>query len=53
VVLDDGAVAERGTHAELLALDGLYSHLIASQLGAGRVHSSDAAGGTLRIGLKG
>jgi ATP-binding cassette, subfamily B, bacterial len=38
VVLDDGAVAERGTHAELLALDGLYSHLIASQLGAGRAH---------------
>jgi len=53
VVLDDGAVAERGTHAELLALDGLYSHLIASQLGAGRVHSSEAAGGTLQIGLKG
>jgi len=53
VVLDDGAVAERGTHAELLALDGLYSHLIASQLGAGRVHSSEAAGGTLRIGLTG
>jgi ABC-type multidrug transport system fused ATPase/permease subunit len=35
VVLDDGAVVERGTHAELLALDGLYSHLIASQIGAG------------------
>jgi ABC-type multidrug transport system fused ATPase/permease subunit len=32
VVLDDGTVVERGTHAELLALDGLYSHLIASQL---------------------
>jgi ATP-binding cassette, subfamily B, bacterial len=32
VVLDNGSVAERGTHAELLALDGLYSHLIASQL---------------------
>jgi ATP-binding cassette subfamily B protein len=53
VVLDDGAVAERGTHAELLALDSLYSHLIASQLGAGRVHSNEAAGGTLRIGLTG
>src|SRR5256885_12139153 len=35
VVLDAGAVVERGTHAELVALDGLYSHLIASQLGAG------------------
>jgi ATP-binding cassette subfamily C protein CydCD len=34
VVLDDGAIAEQGTHAELLALDGLYSHLIASQLRA-------------------
>jgi ATP-binding cassette subfamily C protein CydCD len=35
VVLDDGRIVESGTHAELLALDGLYSHLIASQLGAG------------------
>jgi len=34
VVLDDGAVVEQGTHAELLALDGLYSHLIATQLRA-------------------
>jgi ATP-binding cassette subfamily C protein CydCD len=32
VVLDDGAVVEQGRHAELVALDGLYSHLIASQL---------------------
>ena len=32
MVLDGGAVMERGTHAELVALDALYSHLIASQL---------------------
>jgi ABC-type multidrug transport system fused ATPase/permease subunit len=34
VVLDAGAVAERGTHAQLLALDGLYTHLIGAQLQA-------------------
>jgi ATP-binding cassette subfamily C protein CydCD len=32
VALESGRVAEQGTHAELVALDGLYSHLIASQL---------------------
>src|SRR5579883_224882 len=32
VVLDGGHAVEQGTHAELLARDGLYSHLIASQL---------------------
>ncbi|MDQ6670636.1 MAG: thiol reductant ABC exporter subunit CydC [Chloroflexota bacterium] len=36
VALDNGTVVERGTHAELVALDGLYSHLIASQM---RAHS--------------
>ncbi|MBI2760264.1 MAG: ABC transporter ATP-binding protein [Chloroflexi bacterium] len=35
IVLDDGRVAEQGTHYDLLAKDGLYSHLIASQLMAG------------------
>jgi ATP-binding cassette subfamily C protein CydCD len=32
LVLDDGAIVEQGSHAQLLALDGLYSHLIATQL---------------------
>lgn len=31
VVLDDGAVVEQGRHGDLLALDGLYSHLIGMQ----------------------
>jgi ABC-type transport system involved in cytochrome bd biosynthesis fused ATPase/permease subunit len=32
VVLDEGRVREQGAHQELLALDGLYSHLVSSQL---------------------
>jgi hypothetical protein len=35
VVLDAGRVIEQGKHGELLALDGLYSHLLANQLVAG------------------
>jgi ATP-binding cassette, subfamily C, bacterial CydCD len=34
VVLDEGQLVESGTHADLLAQDGLYSHLIGSQLAA-------------------
>jgi ATP-binding cassette subfamily B protein len=33
VVIDDGQVAERGTHEELLAEDGLYAHLWGVQAG--------------------
>ena len=31
VVMDDGGIAETGTHAELLALNGLYSALARAQ----------------------
>jgi len=34
IVLDDGRLVESGTHGELLARDGLYSHLIATQVRA-------------------
>jgi ATP-binding cassette subfamily B protein len=38
-VLDKGTVAERGTHEELIAQDGIYAHLWRVQTGEG-----DAAG---------
>ena len=31
IVLDHGKVVERGTHAELLALDGIYARLYQTQ----------------------
>jgi ATP-binding cassette, subfamily C, bacterial CydD len=43
VVLDDGSVAEQGRHAELLALDGVYSHLIAAQLRAAAAPQADTS----------
>jgi ATP-binding cassette subfamily B protein len=32
LVLDGGVVAERGTHAQLLAADGVYARLLERQL---------------------
>ena len=35
LVLEDGAIAEQGTHDELLALNGIYAELHRVQLGTG------------------
>lgn len=36
LVMDRGRIVERGTHADLLALDGLYAHLYETQFSAQR-----------------
>ena len=44
LVMDNGAVAERGTHDALVAAGGLYAEMVARQLAS---HSLDAVGGDL------
>ena len=43
IVLDDGRIVERGTHQELLALEGLYANIYERQLLEAAMEDSDSA----------
>ena len=48
VVMDDGSIAETGTHAELLALEGIYARMWARQSEAGSGEVVDFPAGAER-----
>jgi ATP-binding cassette subfamily B protein len=56
LVVDDGRIAERGTHDELLRAGGVYAELYRTQFATGETMlehgvDSDLAGGSLRPGI--